>query len=418
MAGTPRIGTKSDMKINVAWLAPYPAQDLVPELNIRRRPPAYHPCSWIMNLSNALASRPDIELHLVTESTLVSRNQTVQRGGITFHVVRQGVPFINRGYPSWFPFDVITGFHSNAARLTCAIRAIRPDIVHAHGTEAAFALAGLASGYPCLVSIQGIINEYFKTNPDFRFRVVRHLERQQVRQAKYFTCRTNFDTGFVRATNPAARIFHIHEAMNPVFFRGEWKVHEDAQLLFVGGLQERKGLGVLLRALPKVKEALPAVQLSVIGGGGGEYVQSLKNLIAELGLNSNVTFLGQKTAAEIADWHRRSQIFVLPSDNENSPNTLAEAMVSGMPVIATNAGGIPSMVADGETGLLVEARNPQQLAEKIIYLLQNPEERRKLGDNARAIARARHLPETVAEETMKAYWEILRLEKQHSAATA
>ena len=405
------------MKIKVAWLAPYPAHDLKPELIIRRRPCAYHPCSWIVNLSTALAMRSDIELHLVTESTLVSRSQTVPRGNITFHVVRQAVPFTNRGYPPWFPVDVITGFRSTAACLARAICGIRPDVVHAHGTEAAYALAGLASGYPCLVSIQGIINEYFKTNPDFRFRVVRHLERQEVQRAKYFTCRTNFDTGFVRALNPTAMIFHIHEAMNPVFFQDQWQLQEDAQLLFVGGLQERKGLDVLLRALPRVKEAVPAARISVIGGGGGEYVQSLKNLIAELSIGSSVEFLGQKTAAEIADWHRRSQIFVLPSDNENSPNTLAEAMVSGMPVIATNAGGIPSIVADGETGLLAKARNAQQFADKIIYLLQNPAERRRLGENARAAARSRHWPQTVAEETMKAYREILSLEERHAPAT-
>jgi glycosyltransferase involved in cell wall biosynthesis len=401
------------MKIKVAWLAPYPVQELEPELKIRRRPLAYHPCSWIVNLSVALANRPDIELHLVTESTLVSRNQTVQRGGITFHVVRQGVPFINRGYPSWFPVDIMTGFRSNAMHLTRMIRAIRPGIVHAHGTEAAYALAGLASGYPCLVSIQGIINEYFETNPDFRFRVVRHLERQAVQQARYFTCRTDFDTGFVRAINPTARIFHIHEAMNPVFFRDPWKMREDAQLLFVGALQERKGLSVLLHALSKVKEAIPAVRLSVIGGGGGKHTQSLRNLVAELGVSSNVDFLGHKTAAEIADWHRWSQLFILPSDNENSPNTLAEAMVSGMPVIATNVGGIPSMVTDGKTGLLMEVRAPEQLAERIIYLLQNPQERRRLGENAHAVARIRHLPTTVADETIKAYQEILNHEKQH-----
>jgi glycosyltransferase involved in cell wall biosynthesis len=82
-------------------------------------------------------------------------------------------------------------------------------------------------------------------------------------------------------------------------------------------------------------------------------------------------------------------------------------MVSGMPVIATNVGGIPSMVTDGETGLLVPPRNSQALAEKIVWLLTHPEERRRLGENARRVARDRHAPEKVATETLKAYREIL-----------
>ena len=395
------------MRLKVAWLAPYPAQDLEPDLRVTRRPRAYHPCSWIVNLATALVTRPDIDLHLITESTLVAEDQTITRAGITFHVVRQGLPLINRGFPSWFPLDVLSGFRLNAHRLGRVIHSIQPDIVHAHGTEAAYALAALNSGAPCLVSIQGIITEYYKTNPDFRFRIVRHWEQDQVRRAKYFTCRTDFDTGFVRRTNPAAHIFHIHEAMNPVFFRGQWELKDEPHILFVGGLQERKGIAVLIRAVGLVKKTIPAIRLAVIGGGDGEFADALHRLVAELGLADNVAFLGQKNAAEIAEWHRKTQIFVLPSDNENSPNTLAEAMVSGMPVIATKAGGIPSMVTESETGLLVPPRDPQTLAEKITRLLQAPATRQKMGERAREIGRSRHWPATVAEQTMNAYREIL-----------
>ncbi len=402
--------SSSSRKIRVAWLAPYAVQDLASGIQLSRRPSAYHACSWIVNLSRALARRPDVDLHLITESVYVAQNQTVRHDGITFHVVRQGVPVIHRGFPVWCPLDVLTGFRSSVAALTRTLRAIEPDLVHGHGTEAAYGKAALASGRPCLISIQGIITEYYKTNPDFRFRIVRHFEQDQVRRGKYFTCRTSFDTGFVSAVNPAARIFQIHEAMNPVFFEGEWRVQDEPHVLFVGGLQERKGIRTLILALAEVKRAIPAVKLSVIGGGGGEFAQSLHALVAELGLGANVQFLGQKNADEIGAWHRRAQLFVLPSDNENSPNALAEAMVSGMPVIASNVGGIPSMVEPGQTGLLVEVRNPVALAEAMTRLLQDPAQRARLGANARAVARERHLPESVADATVKAYREILAKE--------
>src|SRR5208282_6575682 len=98
-----------------------------------------------------------------------------------------------------------------------------------------------------------------------------------------------------------------------------------------------------------------------------------------------------------------------PSGNENSPNTLAEAMVSGLPVIASAVGGIPSMVEHGQTGWLVPPRNPAELANASLQLLNDPELRARLGGAARQQARDRHRPEHVAAQTAQAYQEILKL---------
>ena len=395
------------MRTKAVWLAPFPILSLEPEVHVRRRPSTEHPCSWIVNLSNALAARSDVELHLVTESSRVSSTQRVQKGRIAFHVVKTGIPFLNRGFPPWLPLDVLSGFRANVVRLLKEVQAIEPDIVHAHGTEAAYALAALHSGFPFLISIQGIITEYFKTDPCLRNRIVRHYEQDCVRRAKYLTCRTSFDTGFVQSTNPHARIFTIHEAMNLVYFHNDWEVRDADRLLYVGSLEKRKGLDVLLKALKLVLQTRPKAMLTVIGGGDQS---GYKELCERLQIVGNVEFLGFQSADQIARHHRESQVFVLPSGNENSPNTLAEAMVSGMPVIATAVGGIPSMVKDGETGLLFPPRDSAHLAKVIVQLLEHPEERARLGRNALQVARERHLPQRVASQTMDAYNEILRLE--------
>ncbi|MGA2221949.1 MAG: glycosyltransferase family 4 protein [Verrucomicrobiia bacterium] len=393
--------------MRIAWLAPYPEPFLEPHLKVARKVAAFHPCSWIVNLSRALARRDGIELHLVTESRLVPEDQVIKVDNITFHVLKSSITFTNRGFPPWLPLDVLTGFKWTVRRLVKEVGRIRPDLVHTHGTERAYGLAGVASGFPCLVSIQGIITEYYKTNPTFGSRVIRHWEQEVVRKAKFFTCRTHFDTGFVRAFNPSARIFMIHEAMSPVFFANQWSVADSRRILFVGLLAKRKGLATLLEALALVRAQLPGVCLDVIGSSDAGYSKGLRAICERLGIEQCVTFLGQRSAEEIAQQHLQTQLFVLPSENENSPNALAEAMVSGMPVIATNVGGIPSMVTDGETGLLVQPRNSQALAEKIVWLLTHPEERRRLGENARRVARDWHAPEQVAAETLKAYREIL-----------
>jgi glycosyltransferase involved in cell wall biosynthesis len=398
------------MRVKVVWLAPYPILSLEPELHVRRRPTEQHPCSWIVHLSNALARRSDVELHLITDSSRIPSTQCIHRGGIVFHVVKTGIPLLNRNFPSWLPLDVLSGFRPDVMRLLRTVHEIRPDVVHAHGTEAAYALTAVRSGIPCLISIQGVITEYFKTNPNFRFRIVRHYEQQAVQSARFFTCRTNFDSSFVRSQNANAQIFTIHEAMSPAYFHNVWKPDDSDRILYVGSLEKRKGIADLLRAVALVKRVRRKCSLQVIGRGTEEYTKSLRELCEREGITNDVQFLGFQPADQIAQRHLQAQVFVLPSENENSPNALAEAMVSGMPVIATRVGGIPSLVDDGQTGLLVPWGDPNALAEKIDWLLAHPQERERLGLNARRIARDRHNPDRVAEQTVDAYQEILRTE--------
>jgi glycosyltransferase involved in cell wall biosynthesis len=395
------------MKTKVVWLAPYPVLSLEPEIHIARRPLAEHPASWIVNLLNALAQRSDVELHLVTESSRVACSQRARIGPITVHVVKIGIPFLNRGFPRWLPLDVLNGFRSNVVRLLKEVRAVEPDIVHAHGTEAAYALTAVESRLPCLISMQSVITDYFRTNPCLRFRIVRRYEQDSVRRARYFTCRTSFDTGFVRSLNPNARIFTIHEAMNPVYFQNEWRVCDVDRLLYVSELVLRKGLDVLLEALKEVLQTRPNTVLTVVGGGDQS---RYRQLAKRLHIASKVEFLGFRSAGEIARLHLENQLFVLPSANENSPNSLAEAMVSGLPVISTAVGGIPSMVEHGQSGWLVPPHDPAALANAILQLLQHPEQRARLGQAARQRARDRHLPEHVAAQTVEAYREILKFE--------
>jgi glycosyltransferase involved in cell wall biosynthesis len=405
------------MKMRIAWLAPYPVSRLREWLALNREGTALHACSWILNLSRAIAKRDDIDLHLVTLTAWVLYDQIVSADKITFHVLKNGIPFINRGFPSWMPLDLLSGFRTDARRLGHEIARIKPDVVHAHGTEAAYALGALESKYPTLISIQGIITEYQKTTPCFQFRLLSKGEQKQVRRGKYFGCRTAFDSKFVRRVNPEARIFELHEAMNPIYFRREWRVGDGSDILFVGALTERKGAAFLIEAFAMVKHAIPTATLTLIGDGEREYIKNLKIRATKLGVLADLRFLGHLPPSEIAREHLKAQIFVLPTLNDNSPNTLGEAMVSGMPVIASAVGGIPSMVDDGETGLLVQSCDAKGLADKIVYLLTQKEERTRLGRTANLIARARHNPELVAEETIEAYRQIIDLERRASTVT-
>jgi len=385
--------------MRVAWLAPYPVETLAPALVLARRRHS-HPCSWIVALSEALAERPDIELHLLTASPWAPKSQTVTRDNIIFHVIRDAVPLTNRGWPPWLAWSALTGFAGLSKRFGEELRRIAPDVVHAHGTEYSYAVAGLRSGFPCVISMQGIMGEIAKV---WRTTSTRRLARQEetcVRACRYFVCRTTFDSGFVQRQNPAAKIFFIHEAMRPEFFQNNWEARDEETLLYVGALDRHKRLDLLLTAVAR----LPSARLAVIGAGNPS---PWKAVCDRLGISRRVEFLGFRNAEQIAEQHRRAQVFVLPSQIENSPNALAEAMVSGMPVVATVVGGVPSMVEDGVTGRLVPFGDVGALAEVLAALLKQPTERRRLGENARHVARERHAPARVAEATERTYREII-----------
>ena len=394
--------------MRIVWLAPYPVGRLVAfgARGVRNAPS--HPASWIVTLSSALAEIEGIELHVVTDTPLVASSQSIKVDSrLTVHCLRNAVPFTRRGWPPYFQFEVMTGFTRGISQMVRKVRELSPDIVHAHGTEHSYAMAAERAGRPYIISMQGIVGRLFEYTPTFRFRMVRRHEAGTVRRGKYFFCRTAFDTHFVRELNPLARIFEVAEAMNPAFFGEPWTPPQDRRVLFVGSAGKWKGLRDLVQAMGLARRTMPDIRLDVVGHYGLRQQADFQAEAARYGSEPWLSFLGFQPAAELAAIHRRSALFVLPSLNDNSPNTLAEAMVSGMPVIATRVGGVPSMVEDDMTGLLVPPADPGRLASAIVRLLTNDEERRRFGAAARQVGE-RHRPDRVAAQTIACYREMLK----------
>ena len=174
----------------------------------------------------------------------------------------------------------------------------------------------------------------------------------------------------------------IHNGIDPnrfVFREAPGQDHGN-QLLFLGGLKRVKGIDILLQALQTVIRELPETKLH-IAGSGPEFGR-LESLARNLALSESVVFLGKKD--NIHGLFLDSSCLILPSRQENLPLVLLEAMSSGVPVIATEVGGIPEIVRHGETGILVPPENPGRLAEAIIDTLRNPERAAERAKRARA----------------------------------
>ena len=155
-----------------------------------------------------------------------------------------------------------------------------------------------------------------------------------------------------------------------------------SQLLFLSNLIESKGVLLLLAALKKLKDNGIKFHCYFVGGEGDISSEQLNQKINDLNLQEYVTYLGKKYGDYKHEIFQSSDIFVFPTfyHNECFPLVLLEAMMFGLPVISTNEGGIPDIVKDGETGFIVEKQKPKQLAEKIKWLIDHPEEVRLMGE--------------------------------------
>lgn len=387
--------------MKIVWLAPYPISDL-PDVAVTRKVEG-HASSWITNLLRELRKSGDLEIHLVTSSPYIPFDQEISTERVTFHLIKYNFPFTQRGFPSYLPLDRVTWYVPFVRKALDVINRIGPDLVHAHGTENAFALIGVKSRFKTVISVQGVIEEIVKVQRTVPELLQLPIERYSVAKGSLFGCRTGWDKAFIVRKNPAASIFYLPEAVNERFFETRWQENASNQILFVGYLSFRKGLEVLIKALGEVRKRVPTVHLKVIGSGTSLYQKKLNRLVATHGLEKHVKFLGSCGVERISEELSKAAVFVLPTLIDNSPNSLAEAMAVGVPCIASRVGGIPSMIEPGVNGLLVEPGAVTELSEKILMLLRDEELQRKLGNNAKATAFDRNYPSKVARITLDLY---------------
>jgi glycosyltransferase involved in cell wall biosynthesis len=192
------------------------------------------------------------------------------------------------------------------------------------------------------------------------------------------------------------RLVHLRNFLHRDQF-AEASGEDGGYALYLGQLAPWKGVRTLLAAC----ERLPRMRL-VIAGDGSERAE-LERTVAERHL-SGVRFAGHLDGSQLRDLLRGCSFVVAPSESyENCPYAVMEAMAAGKPVIASRIGGLPELVEDGETGLLVEPANASVLAEALDHLNTDTVLRRQLGDGGRRSAFARFSPDEHYERLARLY---------------
>jgi len=285
-----------------------------------------------------------------------------------------------------------------ALRQECA--AFGPDVLHVHWwVPGGFtSWPGNASGVPVVLTSHG--TDLFLLD---RFPSARAVAGPIFRAAGQVTViSTPLVERVERLGVPRDRISVLPMPLTTGRFEGPRSASRNADhLLFIGRLIERKGAEYAIRAVAALRERGRAARLTLVGEGPER--PALEALVRELGLDDAVTLTGALSHDEVAAHYRRATLLLMPAvtdwkgEQEGFGMVLVEAMASGLPIVATRSGGIVDVVRDGETGLLVEERDPAGLAAAAERLLADPALASRLADAAAKDLEARFAPAALAK---------------------
>ncbi|MHB8418169.1 MAG: glycosyltransferase [Myxococcales bacterium] len=265
-----------------------------------------------------------------------------------------------------------------ARRLRGLIARVRPDLVHAF-TPRAQAIARLASrrGVPLVASRLVGVPAGKGLGGRLKYRGI----------AGYAAVSRDAAAALTGAGVLEACVRIVPSAVGPAFRPRAAAPSATAVVGCVAALVPGKGQAELLRAAASLASSLPGLELRLIGAGPER--ARLEGLAASLGLAGRVRFPGQLGSPEaVAAALAELDVFALASEGEGLPTAILEAMAVGVPVAATAVGGVPEIVRDGKSGLLVPPRNGAALAAALAELLSRPELRARLAAGGRAVAEA------------------------------
>jgi glycosyltransferase involved in cell wall biosynthesis len=330
------------------------------------------------------------------------------------------------------------------------IEQYQPDIIHIHGTEYQNALACMRANptQNYIISVQGLVSVIAKyqyagipmmdiiRNITIRdvlrkdtiiqrkkyFEKCALFEREYFDRTKHVIGRTSFDYAHTRILNRNSKYHFCNETLRLGFYNAKkWDINAMAQHTIFLSQSERtfKGLHKLLEAANLLKQEFPNITIRIAGGniittktfedklrlsGYGNYI---KKLLSQYGLTNHVTFTGPLDEEGIISEYLNANVFVCPSSIENSPNSLAEAQILGVPTIASYVGGVADMIAHKHDGLIYRFEEVEMLAESIRELFVNKDLANTLSKNGIITAEKRHKASVNFERIIDIYNEIL-----------
>jgi glycosyltransferase involved in cell wall biosynthesis len=393
-------------------------------------------------LSKALAGRGDIQLGVAARIPKGDYSKLTMDG-----ITHFAVPSPPKGFNLLRPTDGMILLYKNI------VEQFLPDVIHVHGTEW---YGGLVTSHnnlsrPSVVSLQGLLDVYaHHVTSDLKFadimksRTLRNwlrfdglweqkkqwnkraaVEREIIEGHQSFIGRTQWDRAHLRRLKPEAHYYHCHEVVRSEFFDQQWQLPSAKRhsVFAPSAMYPIKGFHVLVRAaailrreFPEISVRVPLASFPDPGAPGwlyarlrrSDYAIYLAKLIDHLGVRKQIKPLGELSAKEMADEMCRAHVFTLNSFIENSPNSMAESLVLGVPSIVTFVGGVPSLITDGRSALGYPSGDESILAEQIRRIFYDDALALRLSYAGKEMARHRYSPAPIAGRMVQIYTAVLQ----------
>ena len=392
---------------------------------------------WLGALEQNLIQEKDVELHVAFY--YFKRIGVFEYEGVYYHPM-----YDNRFANKWNVLignykENFLGFRNHDASLWLSIvDKIKPDLIHIHGTEQDFGLIQKSTlNIPVVVSIQGVMNSCYEKlysgvplnviskheslfqkltfssakMSEKRFRFGAKREREILKNSKYVIGRTDFDRHASLAINPSLKYFVGGEILRSEFYSAEWgKERFNERFTIVSTISSGfyKGLEVVMRTSRNLKAAGFDFQWNVIGQTErSNNARSISKWLRESFSDNHVKMLGFKSGREIIGFLKDADVYCQVGHIENSPNSVCEAMMLGMPIVASYAGGTSSILEHCKEGYLLQDGDSYSLAGTLIEVSRNFSQAKEWGMNARKRALVRHNPQRVVKEYVDIYTELV-----------
>lgn len=385
---------------------------------------------WVDSVLSGLLERPDMEIRVLCPGEGES-GEVNER--CSYALFSEGLPYV------YLP-ELEKQFLEE-------LEAFRPDVIHVWGTEYGHTLAMVNAAEKAglldrlVISIQGLCSVYaghyadgiperVRRGSTFRDIVRRdnikkqqekfvrrgELEVEALRKARHVIGRTDWDLACTRLMNPRAKYHFCNETLRQPFYEGKWRYDscQKHRIFASSCAYPVKGFHYLLEAFREIVKTYPDATLAVPGKSfltasplrRTNYQKYLAELAREYGVADRIEFLGSLSAEGMRRAYLSANVFVLPSTIENSPNSLGEAMLLGMPCVSSLVGGVADLLTDEMEGRLYQSTASYMLAHYVMEMFSLGEKTEALGAAARQHARVTHDPGRNMDALLEIYREL------------
>ena len=410
----------------ILWLINLP----LPEVSTLMKEASIPFGSWLVNSSQELANSRNIKLYIAFPKKNFKSYRMISGEKIDY-----------------FPFERIKKREENLTKiLNKILNNVNPELVHIHGTEYLHSLAMTnlcqARDIKAVISIQGLLTitaQHFYAglpskaiygftvrnilNKDSVYLDRKKFEKDGMSEIKALKTinnvigRTTWDLANMRQINPRANYYCCNEILRESFYQQEWDIENcERNTIFLSqGRDSYKGLHHVIESLPLILRRFPKTKVYVAGVDITDiskietklletyYGKYIRKRIRELKLVDYFFFTGVLDERKMCTRYLQSHVFICPSSIENSPNSLGEAMILGVPCIASYVGGIPDLLEHGKEGFLYQGDAPYMLAHYICELFSNDKIALEFSKAARKRAQITHCKSVNIKQLLEIY---------------